>query len=67
MIDDLGYTYDGNRLIKVTDGTGNGEGFNNGGSGNGDDYTYDGAGNMTADANRGANLAYNVLNLPEAD
>ncbi len=64
MIDDLGYSYDGNRLTKVTDGTGNGEGFNNGGSGNGDDYTYDGAGNMTTDANRGANLAYNVLNLP---
>ena len=64
--DNLSYSYDGNRLTKVTD-SGSSDGFNNGSSGDGDDYNYDGNGNATRDQNRGintGNLKYNYLNLP---
>lgn len=64
--DNLTYSYEGNRLLKVTD-AGSADGFNNGSSGTSNDYAYDGNGNATQDLNRGinaGNLKYNHLNLP---
>ncbi|WP_375448649.1 RHS repeat domain-containing protein [uncultured Fibrella sp.] len=66
QIDGLTYSYEGNRLKKVTDGTGNGDGFNNGNSADNNDYDYDANGNLTQDANRGIStggIGYNLLNL----
>ncbi|MDQ1087562.1 DUF6443 domain-containing protein [Siphonobacter sp. SORGH_AS_1065] len=60
------YTNTGNRLLKVTDGTNNAAGFNNGNSGSSNDYSYDAAGNLIQDANRGiaaGGIKYNLLNL----
>ncbi len=63
-LDELSYTYQGNRLMSVTDATNNSEGFNDGNT-TGNDYTYDSFGNMTADKNKGITaITYNHLNLP---
>ncbi len=66
-MDDLTYTYVGNRLNKVADGIGTsiGElGFKDSNA-SGNDYHYDANGNMIADANKGIlHIQYNHLNLP---
>ncbi|RQO79683.1 hypothetical protein DBR40_01610 [Pedobacter sp. KBW01] len=63
-VDDLTYSYDGNRLSNVSDGNGGSYGLfgfkNLTGSGAG--YDYDASGNMTSDAKKGINLDYNLLN-----
>ena len=64
QIDELTYTYDGNRLLKVADGTNNPDGFKDGDN-TGNDYTYDTMGNLKTDQNKGiTNVKYNHLNLP---
>ncbi|WP_410220746.1 DUF6443 domain-containing protein [Pedobacter sp.] len=65
-IDDLTYTYNGNKLLRVEDATNNPEGFKDNGYGNTyDDYTYDANGNMIKDENKSiTNIVYNHLNLP---
>lgn len=60
-VDNLGYSYVGNRLSAVNDGSGNNTGVKSGASA----YAYDANGNMTSDGNRGAVLTYNYLNLPK--
>lgn len=66
-IDVLEYIYDHenqpNRLLSVTDGTGNEQGFNPGEGGG--SYAYDGNGNLTVDGYKGLTITYNYLNLPE--
>ena len=65
LIDNLTYTYNGNRLTKVEDATGNTAGFKNGAS-QANEYTYDANGNLTKDSNKGiASITYNSLNLPQ--
>jgi RHS repeat-associated protein len=64
LIDNLTYSYDGNRLTQVEDVTGNSAGFNNGASA-ANEYTYDYNGNLTKDSNKGiSNISWNSLNLP---
>src|SRR5690606_2525387 len=64
QIDELTYTYDGNRLLKVADATNNTDGFKDG-TYTGNDYTYDTMGNLKTDQNKGiTNIKYNHLNLP---
>ena len=64
LIDNLTYTYNGNRLTKVEDATGNTAGFKNGAS-QANEYTYDNNGNLTKDLNKNiSNIQYNSLNLP---
>ncbi|WP_138484932.1 DUF6443 domain-containing protein [Dyadobacter bucti] len=60
-IDNLAYSYTGNRLSALTDGSGSGLGVKAGVSG----YGYDGNGNMLTDGNRGAAITYNYLDLPK--
>lgn len=60
-VDNLTYTYSGNRLSQISDASGNNSGVKNGTS----SYSYDGNGNLTSDGNRGANITYNSLNLPK--
>ncbi len=62
-IDDLTYTYNGNQLKAVAD-AGTTAGFNNGVTST-TEYTYDENGNMEADDNKGIDVSYNILNLPE--
>lgn len=68
-IDKLTYTYDGNRLMKVTD-SGNiyspsVADFLNGNSGTNNDYTYDANGNLKSDLNKAiTNIDYSHLDLP---
>lgn len=63
-IDELTYTYDGNRLLKVADGTNSPEGFHDQ-NGTGNDYSYDTMGNMLTDKNKKiTSIKYNHLNLP---
>ena len=65
LVDNLTYTYNGNRLTKVEDATGNTAGFKNGAS-QANEYTYDANGNLTKDSNKGiASITYNSLNLPQ--
>ena len=65
LVDNLTYTYNGNRLTKVEDATGNATGFTNGAS-QANEYTYDNNGNLTKDLNKGiTNISYNVLSLPQ--
>jgi RHS repeat-associated protein len=61
VLDNLTYTYLGNRLSAVNDASGSNSGVKGGSS----NFTYDGNGNMTVDGNRGATLTYNYLNLPK--
>lgn len=64
IIDDLTYTYSGNRLIKVVDDFGSPEGFKDG-TNTGNDYEYDSFGNITRDNNKNiSSIKYNHLNLP---
>jgi RHS repeat-associated protein len=64
IMDNLNYSYKGNRLDKVEDTSGSTEGFNNG-SNLAIEYTYDNNGNMKTDTNKNiTNISYNHLNLP---
>ena len=67
VIDKLVYKYDTNdknRLIKVTDGTANSDGFKDGADTQ-EEYGYDLNGNMIHDDNKGiSSIVYNHLNLP---
>lgn len=65
-IDDLIYTYNGNRLLRVDDATNNPEGFKDNGYGiTTNDYEYDVYGNIIKDLNKGIdNIFYNHLQLP---
>lgn len=68
VIDNLAYSYNGNKLLSVSDGyrqIANGDkGFNDGNF-IGDDYSYDDNSNMIVDKNKGITLIeYNHLNLP---
>lgn len=63
-MDDLAYTYNGNRLMQVTDAENVLEGFKDGNV-SGDDYLYDANGNMITDRNKNIEtITYNHLNLP---
>ena len=66
-VDNLQFTYDGNRLVKAEDScsaTTSGKDFKNGASQN-TEYTYDAAGRMTSDANRGvSSLQYDKAGKP---
>ncbi len=68
-IDNLEYTYTGNRLKAVNDLSGNqyqNNGFSDNGSFADNEYLYDANGNMTSDANKSiSNITYNHINLPE--
>ena len=70
LVDDLTYTYEGNRLLTVTDAnddepTYQGAFHFSDGADEDEEYTYDDNGNMTMDLNKGiANIDYNLLNLP---
>ena len=65
LVDNLTYDYNGNRLTKVEDATGNTAGFKNGAS-QANEYTYDNNGNLTKDLNKGiSNISYNSLSLPQ--
>ncbi|WP_412850843.1 DUF6443 domain-containing protein [Chryseobacterium sp. PMSZPI] len=62
LIDNLNYTYTGNKLTNVTDSTGNSSGYEGYGGGN---VAYDANGNMTSISGKGINqIGYNILNLP---
>jgi RHS repeat-associated protein len=61
VVDNLTYSYLGNRLSAVTDASGSNLGVKNGAS----SYAHDGNGNITSDGNRGATITYNYLNLPK--
>ncbi|MEQ1588064.1 MAG: M23 family metallopeptidase, partial [Cyclobacteriaceae bacterium] len=65
-MDNMAYTYSGNKLLRVTDAGDDFLGFVDG-TNTGDDYTYDANGNMITDLNKGISTAitYNYLNLPE--
>ncbi len=66
-IDELTYTYDGNRLKAVQDvvATDNGGDFYESGTVNATVYTYDANGNLTKDDNKKIiSITYNHLNLP---
>ncbi|MFZ4634477.1 MAG: RHS repeat domain-containing protein [Saprospiraceae bacterium] len=66
FIDQLNYTYDmtntGNKLLSVSDASGNSQGFK---PGAGVGYSYDANGNVTSDSYKGiTSILYNHLNLP---
>ena len=66
VIDQLGYTYEGNQLGKVDDSSGSEVGFKDGVN-SGNDYDYDVNGNMIADLNKDIDyIGYNHLNLPDS-
>ncbi|MFC4636474.1 DUF6443 domain-containing protein [Dokdonia ponticola] len=71
LMDDLSYTYNGNQLLNVTEGSTSSikkQGFYDGNtSATLNDYEYDVNGNMIKDRNKGItdNIEYNHLNLPE--
>lgn len=68
IMDDLTYTYAGNKLLKVDEkATGNRSyGFKEPTPTVGDEFTYDVNGNLKTDVNKGITaVAYNYLNLPE--
>ena len=63
-IDNLNYTYNGNKLTKVSDSSNNPEGFYETNTA-GDTYQYDANGNLTADVSKGIiDVKYNHMNLP---
>ncbi|WP_421977255.1 DUF6443 domain-containing protein [Roseivirga seohaensis] len=64
-MDDLTYTYEGNRLMSVLDNGDASEGFKDGNT-TGNDYAYDDNGNMVSDQNKDiTSITYNHLNLPK--
>ncbi len=64
-LDVLTYTYDGNRLLQVSDAGNDSKGFRDG-TNPGNDYLYDDNGNMIRDLNKDiTTIAYNHLDLPE--
>jgi len=65
-IDQLGYTYDGNRLRTVSDGISASAAPNDFEDNvqQADEYDYDANGNATADRNKGITVTYNELDLP---
>ncbi|MBB4807950.1 RHS repeat-associated protein [Chryseobacterium defluvii] len=69
LIDRLNYTYNGNKLTRVFDSSGNYDGFKDdivsGGYDSSDDYAYDSNGNMIRDDNKKiSSIKYNYLDLP---
>ncbi|MFD2566828.1 DUF6443 domain-containing protein [Pseudotenacibaculum haliotis] len=70
VMDDLTYSYDGNKLLRVADAALIDQfGFKDDAvdttPDSSDDYAYDANGNMTRDDNKGiTNITYNHLNLP---
>ncbi|MCC2590259.1 RHS repeat domain-containing protein, partial [Chryseobacterium sp. MFBS3-17] len=63
QIDNLSYTYTGNRLNTVTDASANYQGYPDT---SGTPMTYDANGNMTKHEDKGIlNISYNFLNLPK--
>ncbi len=64
-IDNLAYTYSGNRLLRVTDSSNSLNGFRDG-TNSGTDFDYDNYGNMSRDHNKQLRISYNHLNLPVA-
>ncbi|EJL73321.1 DUF6443 domain-containing protein [Chryseobacterium populi] len=61
-IDDLGYTYSGNRVTAINDASQNSTGYEGGGATVG----YDLNGNMTSMSDKGiSSIKYNFLNLPD--
>jgi RHS repeat-associated protein len=63
-IDNLGYTYDANKLTKVTD-SGTTLGFNDQAN-NTTEYTYESGGSLTKDDNKGiSGITYNMLGKPK--
>jgi len=68
LMDDLTYTYDGNRLETVEDASTISEylyDFKDH-SHQSQEYFYDANGNITEDMNKGIEVTYNHMNLPEA-
>ena len=70
MMDDLSYTYSGNKLKAVEDAISNSGNDNNDFKDNGIhttvEYEYDNNGNLISDDNKGiVSISYNYLNLPE--
>ena len=67
IIDDLAFSYSGNRLVSATDASPDSGGLSASSFPSGTySCTYDGNGNMTSDSSRGiVNASYNVLNLPD--
>jgi hypothetical protein len=68
VMDDLTYTYGGNKLLKVDEkATGNrAYGFKEPTPTTSNEFTYDVNGNLKTDVNKGITaVAYNYLNLPE--
>ena len=69
LVDNLTYTYNGNKVTRVDDATTatsytGGTNFINGANTN-NEYTYDQNGNLTKDLNKNiTNIQYNLLNLP---
>ena len=71
MIDNLTFTFDGNRLSRVDDSA-TASAYNNGfefkdAAKQANEYAYDANGNLTKDLNKGiTDIQYNCLNLPSA-
>jgi RHS repeat-associated protein len=64
-LDVLTYTYDGNKLLAVTDAGNKNYGFLDGNT-TGNDYVYDVSGNLIQDKNKKmTSIAYNLFNLPQ--
>ena len=63
-MDDLDYSYEGNRLVSVSDGGSASFGLKNL-TGSASPYGYDAPGNLTSDPKKGILLNYNVLGRPE--
>ncbi len=65
LIDELMYSYDGNRLLAVNDQQNHTSGFKDGEE-SAEEYLYDANGNMITDKNKEIQtIDYNLLNLPE--
>ncbi|MGC4129793.1 MAG: RHS repeat-associated core domain-containing protein, partial [Bergeyella sp.] len=62
LIDNLSYTYTGNRITAIADNSGDGSGYEGGGN----EISYDANGNMTDMQDKGiSSIAYNYLNLAD--
>ena len=66
VMDELVYSYEGHKLMEVTDAITPtmGNGFTDGNT-TGDDFAYDSNGNLLEDLNKELAFAYNHLNLPQ--